>query len=182
MTEHEGSLKEAEGLLRKSKNSGALESQQALDQAVEKLEDTGHVEDDPGVQARQAEILLEISGRFQTDASTLYAAAKPARLAIECAKRSLNTTLIVKSLLDRGRISNLAHCAGDALDSLCEALELASSEDIDPELLVALWSEVGNAWFVLEEPLDAHPCYERAAQVAEGAGLPAACCCHARCQ
>lgn len=116
---------------------------------------------------RRVNCLIDIASQFYHQGQNTFNGVEPAALAVMLARDSQDRALLRKALNAQAAILISTSNPGDALASLSEALEIA--EEIGDQVgKVAVWSNLGTAFYEAALYADARDCYERATRISTG--------------
>jgi putative two-component system response regulator len=117
---------------------------------------------------RRINCLLDIASQFYHHGQSTFDGVEPAALAVMVARDINDRALLRKALTVQGVILYSTNNPGDALTGLAEALEIA--EEIGDDFgKVAVWINLGTAFYEAALYADAKDCAERATRLATGA-------------
>lgn len=116
---------------------------------------------------RRVSCLIDIASQFYHQGQNTFAGVEPAALAVMLARETNNRALLRKALTVQAAILIATSNPGDALSSLSEALEIAD-EIGDQVGKVAVWNNLGSAFYEAALYADARDCHERATRISTG--------------
>lgn len=117
---------------------------------------------------RRISCLLDIASQFYHHSQSTFDGVEPAALAVMVARDINDRALLRKALTVQAVILYSTNNPGDALTGLAEALEIA--EQIGDDFgKVAVWINLGTAFYEAALYADAKDCAERATRLATGA-------------
>jgi len=116
---------------------------------------------------RRIDCLLDIASQFYHQGQNTFNGVEPAALAVMLARDTDDRALLRKALTIQAVILIATSNPGDALSSLSEALEIA--EEIGDQVgKVAVWNNLGTAFYEAALYADARDCHERATRISTG--------------
>ena len=116
---------------------------------------------------RRINCLINIASQFYHQGQNTFDGVEPAALAVMLARDTSERGLLRKALTVQGAVLLSTNNPGDALTALSEALEVAEAND-DQIGKVAVWINLGTAFYEAALYADARDCSERAARLATG--------------
>jgi putative two-component system response regulator len=137
---------------------------------------------------RRIGCLIDIASQFYHQGQSTFSGVEPAALAVMLARDAKDRAVLRRALTVQAVVLYSTNNPGDALTSLSEALEIA--DEIEDEAgRVAVWNNLGSAFYEAALYADARDCYERATRLATGSaalrsfkavalGNVAVCCLH----
>ncbi len=137
---------------------------------------------------RRIGCLIDIASQFYHQGQSTFSGVEPAALAVMLARDANDRAVLRRALTVQAVVLYSTNNPGDALTSLSEALEIA--DEIEDEAgRVAVWNNLGSAFYEAALYADARDCYERATRLATGSaalrpfkavalGNVAVCCLH----
>ena len=117
---------------------------------------------------RRVNCLIDIASQFYHQGQSTFSGVEPAAMAVMLARDSNDRILLRRALTIQAVILVSTNNSGDAITLLSEALEIAD-EIRDDVGRVAVWNNLGTAFYEAALYADARDCYERATRVATGA-------------
>ncbi|MDP9130493.1 MAG: HD domain-containing protein [Candidatus Binatota bacterium] len=116
---------------------------------------------------RRVNCLIDIASQFYHQGQNTFNGVEPAALAVMLARDSDDKALLRRALTVQAAVLLSTNNPGDALTVLSESLEIA--EEIgDNAGKVAVWNNLGSAFYEAALYADAKDCYERATKLATG--------------
>ncbi len=116
---------------------------------------------------RRINCLIDIASQFYHQGQSTFDGVEPAALAVMLARDANERALLRKALTVQAVILLSTNNPGDALTALSEALEIAEASD-DPIGKVAVWNNLGAAFYEAALYADARDCSERATRLTTG--------------
>ena len=116
---------------------------------------------------RRINCLIDIASQFYHQGQSTFDGVEPAALAVMLARDANERALLRKALTVQAVILLSTNNPGDSLTALSEALEIAEASD-DPIGKVAVWNNLGAAFYEAALYADARDCSERATRLTTG--------------
>ncbi|HET9787094.1 MAG TPA: tetratricopeptide repeat protein, partial [Pyrinomonadaceae bacterium] len=116
---------------------------------------------------RRVNCLIDIASQFYHQGQSTFNGVEPAALAVMLARDIGDQALLRKALTVQAVVLYSTNNPGDALTALAEALEIAE-EITDNYGRVAVWINLGTAFYEAALYADARDCAERATRLATG--------------
>ena len=116
---------------------------------------------------RRINCLIDIASQFYHQGQSTFDGVEPAALAVMLARDSSERALLRKALTVQAVVLYSTNNPGDALTALSEALEIAEAGD-DQIGKVAVWINLGTAFYEAALYADARDCSERATRLTTG--------------
>jgi putative two-component system response regulator len=116
---------------------------------------------------RRVNCLIDIASQFYHQGQSTFNGVEPAALAVMVARDVNDRALLRKALTVQAVILYSTNNPGDALTALAEALEIAE-EISDDHGKIAVWVNLGTAFYEAALYADAKDCAERATRLATG--------------
>ena len=116
---------------------------------------------------RRINCLIDIASQFYHQGQSTFDGVEPAALAVMLARDTNERALLRKALTVQAVVLYSTNNPGDALTALSEALEIAEAGD-DQIGKVAVWINLGTAFYEAALYADARDCSERATRLTTG--------------
>ena len=116
---------------------------------------------------RRINCLIDVASQFYHQGQSTFDGVEPAALAVMLARDANERALLRKALTVQAVILLSTNNPGDALTGLSEALEIAEVSD-DQIGKVAVWTNLGTAFYEAALYADARDCSERATRLTTG--------------
>ncbi len=116
---------------------------------------------------RRINCLIDIASQFYHQGQSTFDGVEPAALAVMLARDTNERALLRKALTVQAVVLYSTNNPGDALTALSEALEIAEAGD-DQIGKVAVWINLGIAFYEAALYADARDCSERATRLTTG--------------
>jgi putative two-component system response regulator len=117
---------------------------------------------------RRINCLIDIAFHFYHVGQNTFSGVEPAALAVMLARDQGDRSLLRKALTTQSIVLCATNNPGDAITVLSEALEIA--EELDDSVgRVAVWNNLGGAFYEAALYADAKDCYQRATRLATAA-------------